>query len=190
MQGNWFLSWKCNVWRVKESQFIVSHIKPHKPVSPSRVSRWLGQVLAMTGINTEGFKAHLTRSLSSSKAEITGVYLTDIIKQGNWSQTSTFQRFYRKSIKEYNSNFQSGILNKQLWTEEVFSFKPTTVENVKKLLNDIDTKKVVGIDTIPRKLIKIASNFLAPILTTAINSSTENSVFPEKCKSCYCCSIR
>ena len=103
-----------NVWGVEESQFLVSHIKPHKPVSPSTVSRWLGQVLAMAGINTEVFKAHSTRAASSSKAEVTGVSLTDIIKQGNWSQASTFQRFYRKSIKEYDSNFQSGILNKQL----------------------------------------------------------------------------
>ena len=103
-----------NVWGVEESQFLVSHIKPHKPVSPSTVSRWLGQVLAMAGINTEVFKAHSTRSASSSKAEVTGVSLTDVIKQGHWSQASTFQRFYRKSIKEYDSNFQSGILNKQL----------------------------------------------------------------------------
>ena len=56
---------------------------------------------------------------SSSKAEVTGLSLTDIIKQGHSSQASTFQRFYRKSIKEYDSNFQSGILNKQLWSEEV-----------------------------------------------------------------------
>ena len=46
----------------------------------------------------------------------------------------------------------------------------------------MDTKKAVGIDTIPPKLIKMASNFLAPILTTAINSSIENTVFPENAK--------
>ena len=103
-----------NVWGVEESQFLVSHIKPHKPVSPSTVSRWLGKVLVMTSINTEAFKAHSTRSASSSKAEVTGVPLTNISKQNHWSQASTFQRFYRKSTKEYDSNFQLGILNKQL----------------------------------------------------------------------------
>ena len=66
--------------------------------------------------------------------------------------------------------------------QEFFCFKPTTVDNVKKLLDEIDTKKAVGVDTIPPKLIKIASNFLAPILTIAINSSIENSVFPENAK--------
>ena len=30
----------------------------------------------------------------------------------------------------------------------IFSFKPTTIDNVKKLINEIDTKKSVGIDTI------------------------------------------
>ena len=52
---------------------------------------------------------------------------------------------------------------------------------MKKLIK-IDTKKTVGIDTISPKLIKIASNILAPILTTAINSSIENSVFSENAK--------
>ena len=69
-----------NVWGVGESQFLVSHIKPHKLVSPSTVSRWLGQVLAMAGINTELFEVHSNRSASSSKAEVIGVSLTDIIK--------------------------------------------------------------------------------------------------------------
>ena len=103
-----------NAWGVGESQFLVSHIKPYKSVSPSTVFRWLGQVLAMVGINTEVFKAHSIRSASSSKTELTGFSLIDIIKQGHWSQTSIFQKFYRKSIKEYDAIFQSGTFNKQL----------------------------------------------------------------------------
>ena len=53
---------------------------------------------------------------------------------------------------------------------------------MKKLLNKIDTKKVVVIDMIPPKLIKMTYNFLAPILATATNSSIENSVFPDNPK--------
>ena len=48
--------------------------------------------------------------------------------------------------------------------QEIFSFKPTTVDNGKKFLNEIETKKAVGIDTIPLKLIKMASDFLAQYL--------------------------
>ena len=51
-----------NVWEVEESWFLVSHFKRHKLVSMSTVSRWLGQVLALAGINTEVFKAYSTRS--------------------------------------------------------------------------------------------------------------------------------
>ena len=102
------------VWEIGKSQFLVSHIKLHKPVSPSTASKWLGQVRAMAYIEREVFKAHSNRSASPSKAEVTEISLTNIIKQGQWSQASIFQRFYRKSIKEYDSNFQSGILNKQL----------------------------------------------------------------------------
>ena len=94
---------RCNIWRVEEGQFLVSYIKPHKLVSPSTVSRWLGQVLAMPGTHKEVFKAHATQSASSSKTEVTGVWLTDTIKQGHWCQVSTFKTL--KNIKEYDSNF-------------------------------------------------------------------------------------
>ena len=53
---------------------------------------------------------------------------------------------------------------------------------MKKLLNEIDNKIAVGIDNVPLKLIKMTSKFLAPILTTAINPSLENCVFPENAK--------
>ena len=98
-------------WGVVKSQLLVRNIRPHKPVFLSTASRWLGQVLAIAGVDAEAFKANSTRSASSSKADGTGFSLTDIIKQDHWSRASTFQRFYRKSIKEYDSNFQSGILN-------------------------------------------------------------------------------
>ena len=82
------------------------------------------------------------------------------------------------SIKQIKKKILPESNEKQV----IFPFKPTTVENVKKLLNEIHTKKAVGIDTIPLKLINMASKFLTPIYTTAINSSIENSVFRENAK--------
>ena len=64
----------------------------------------------------------------------------------------------------------------------IYAFKHVTVDNMNKLLNELDTKKTVGIDTIPTKLIKTASNFLAPMFTTAINFNIESSVFPDNTK--------
>ena len=77
---------------------------------------------------------------------------------------------------------QKKIIPKSNKKQVIFSFKLTTVDNVKKLLNEIHTKKAVGIDTIPPKLIKMSSKSLVPILTTAINYITKNSVFPENTK--------
>ena len=71
------------------------------------------------------------------------------------------------SIKQIKKKIIPDSNKKQV----IFSFKPTTVDNVKKLI-EIDTKKEIGIDTIPPKLIKMASNILAPILTTTTSSST------------------
>ena len=72
-----------NVCEDRKNQFLVSHINPHEPVSQSTVSRWLEQVLAIAAINTKVFKTHSTRSASSSKAEVTGISLTNIIEQGH-----------------------------------------------------------------------------------------------------------
>ena len=68
-------------------------------MSPSTVSKGLGEVLAMAGINTEVFKAHSTQSASSSKAEVTGVSLTDIIKQVIGLRLQPFKAFTEKVSK-------------------------------------------------------------------------------------------
>ena len=45
--------------------------------------------------------------------------MADIIKQGHWSNATTFLMFYKKNIVDQSSEFQGGILNKELWREEV-----------------------------------------------------------------------
>ena len=47
---------------------LVSFKRPHKAVSSATISRWMKQVLAESGINTDVFKAHSVRAASSSAA--------------------------------------------------------------------------------------------------------------------------
>ena len=101
-------------WGVKEPQVLVSFTKPHKPVCSSTVSRWLKQILGLAGIDTSIFKGHSTRSASSSKAEVSGASVSDIMKQGHWSRTSTFQRFYKKEILDPSAIYQAAVLNNKL----------------------------------------------------------------------------
>ena len=101
-------------WNVSDSQLLVSHINPHKAVSSSTVSRWACQLLNLVGVDTDTLTAHSTRSASTSKASKKGVSLADVLKQGHWSQASTFQKFYHKEPIDASLNFQTAVLSKKL----------------------------------------------------------------------------
>ena len=50
----------------------------------------------------------------STKAGVSGVSVSDILKQAHWSEDSTFQKFYMKDILDLSSNFQMVVLDKAL----------------------------------------------------------------------------
>ena len=77
--------------------FITSK-KPHKAVSRDTVSRWVKSVMDKAGINTVVYKPGSTRAASTSKAVQDGTPLDEILRLGGWSNTSTFNKFYRKEI--------------------------------------------------------------------------------------------
>jgi len=77
---------------------FISVRKPHRPVKPATLGRWLKGVMHRAGIDTEAFSAHSTRGAATSKARMVGVSLGDIIKVANWSSTSTFSRFVAADI--------------------------------------------------------------------------------------------
>ena len=53
------------------------------------------------------FKAHSTRSVSTSRAKGFGASLLDILKWTNWSQMSTWTRFYNKKEISQGLDFQN-----------------------------------------------------------------------------------
>ena len=71
------------------TQVLVSFVKPHKALSFSTVSRRLKQILEIAGIDTDIFKVHSTRAALSTKADISEVSVSDIMKH-YWSRDSTF----------------------------------------------------------------------------------------------------
>jgi len=46
-----------------------------------------------SGIDTEQFSAHSTRSASTLQACANGIPVSEILKMANWSSSSTFERF-------------------------------------------------------------------------------------------------
>ena len=72
---------------------------PHKFANTQTVSRWIVEVLMLSGIDTSVLKAHSTRS-ASSLARSLGISTKDILKRERWSKESTFQKFYFCNIEK------------------------------------------------------------------------------------------
>ena len=69
-------------------------IKPHKPVVPCTIARWLKEMLKLSGVDVNMFTAHSTRSASVTAAADSGVTTNDILKAADWSTESVFRKFY------------------------------------------------------------------------------------------------
>ena len=61
------------------------------------------------GIDTNLFTTHSTRTASTSKSEVKGLSLEDILKQGTWLNKSTRQKHYHKFVSVESAQFQKPI---------------------------------------------------------------------------------
>ena len=74
------------VWREKDkSQVLLSFVKPDNHVVSSTIFGGIKNDLRETGIDTEIFKGHSTRSASTSNAGLAGLSVKDILERGSWS---------------------------------------------------------------------------------------------------------
>jgi len=97
------------LWRNQgQDQLLLSHLKPYKEVQSSTIANWVKLVLKKAGIDTSLYKAHSCRSASTSKAKVLGLSLKDILKRGQWSGKSTWQKYYNKEIINKES-FESTV---------------------------------------------------------------------------------
>ena len=81
------------------------------------------------------------------------------------------------NIKQIEKKFNE----QNFFRKEKLFFTLVTPPEIEKLINCLDTNKATVIDTIPPKLIKIAAEFLTPLLTIVIKSIEEN-IFPGSAK--------
>lgn len=72
---------------------VANHIAMHRKTP----YRWVKQTIHDAGV-PEVFTAHSTRAASTSAKLISGIDLNDILKCAGWSQSSTFHRFYNKTL--------------------------------------------------------------------------------------------
>ena len=63
-----------------------------------------------------------------------------------------------------------------------FVFEKVTTNKVEKIINNINIKKATGADGIPAKIIKCSKSIIAPQITSILNMSIDQNVFPDKLK--------
>ena len=66
-------------------------------MSSQRIAHWIKDILYGAGVDTRVFKAHSVQGASVSTAKNKGVSLSDILNMADWSQDTTFRRFYYHS---------------------------------------------------------------------------------------------
>ena len=81
------------------TQLFLSH-KTKKPVARPTISRWIKEVMALSGIDTTVFLPGSTRGASTSAAERRGASLGQLLSAGNWTNLGTYQRFYQRRMAD------------------------------------------------------------------------------------------
>ena len=76
---------------------LVTHRRPHRKAHRDTVARWLKQILK--DANIHDFTAHSFRAAGTSFAhKLAKLTVKDIMAQGQWTQETTWFRFYQKDI--------------------------------------------------------------------------------------------
>ena len=70
------------------------------PVAKSTISRWLKDVLTLSGIDTSIFSGGSTRGASASAAARRGASVKQILNAGDWTNLGTYQRFYNRTVDD------------------------------------------------------------------------------------------
>ena len=98
------------------TQLLLSYRKPYKEISSSTASGWIKKFLQLANVDTNVFKGHSTRSASTSKVNLKGLALSDILHRGSWSRASTWQKFYNNQIISPEEKLQHPVLKKNSYT--------------------------------------------------------------------------
>ena len=99
---------------ISHPQLLVSYRSPYKPVHRDTVSRWLREVLLLSGVNTEVFSSHSFRAASTSKARTANVPIDDILRQGQWATQLTWMQHYNLQVQPQprSSVFAAALLDR------------------------------------------------------------------------------
>ena len=116
--------------KVQKSHLFLSFVPPHHVVKTCSIARWLRLIMQEAGIDMSKFKAHSTRSAAVSKVPLAGMSVNEIAKLGDWSNASTFYRFYKKDVQSNHLRVWSRSLFWVYHSGELLSDKHAFVKSV------------------------------------------------------------
>lgn len=103
----------------------------------------------------------------------------DIPKSTDFSST---EEFVATSIAYHKNHSSSDAITNNCKQVDNFTFSTITPHTAETILKTLDTKKATGVDNIPPKALKVASDILAYPLTTLFNSCVKTNSFHKGAK--------
>ena len=97
-----YLDKTANLRDKDRCSFFISYVAPYAPATSKAIALWVVETLGKAGINTKTFKAHATRSVSTSAAYNKGLSLSEIGKVVGWSNFTIFAKFYNQLVHVNN----------------------------------------------------------------------------------------
>ena len=85
--------------RPKPVQLFLSH-RTGRPVQRASISRWLREVLQLSGIDVDRNGPGSTRGAASSLASRKGASAEQIMKAGSWTNVDTFLKHYQRRVED------------------------------------------------------------------------------------------
>jgi integrase len=99
--------WTHNYLKVTEAirastadKLFISSTKPHGNLSSDRLRNWFKGLMKDAGIDVERFRPHSARGEATTEALEGGTPYDEVLKSGNWSTKSTFERHYHMTHRE------------------------------------------------------------------------------------------
>ena len=93
------------------NQLLVSYVAPHQPVSVDTVARWVRSVMKDAGIDTSKFGSHSIRGAPASADKDMLAPLEAVLRAGDWSTLSSFNKHHRQSSQLLSSAVASALLS-------------------------------------------------------------------------------
>jgi len=75
-------------------RLFISSRAPHHNLTPDRLRNWFAECMAAAGIDIQVHKPHSVRAEASTEAIEGGTSLEEVLRSGNWSSRTTFEKHY------------------------------------------------------------------------------------------------